>query len=265
MKSFGLAARRVKNDRQAKGRAVREMPAGSGCTDAVSWHNEIAGSFDVRYRGSGMFRERLSVWDEILRLRLSAHSTVLDLGCGSGIFATLAAKRAARVVAIDGSEQMLNLARESARRQALSNIRFVQGRLEEFAPIVSEPVDLIVCSSVFEYLSDPGSFLQACRDCLKPSGILLISVPDGGNWYRRVEREVFKLSGFPRYYQFVNLVEEEAAMSSRLRSAGFDVSEVRNFSAPPFAGVVRPFVAEARSGTLNLFVAQKTMDGEPAK
>lgn len=241
-----------------------EASARSGHFDAVSWHNEIAGSFDCRYQGSKMFRERLSIWDEVLRNRLSAHSSVLDLGCGSGIFATLAAKRAASVVAIDGSEQMLNLARESALRQKISNIRFIEGRLEDIPSIVPESVDLIVCSSVFEYISDQSVFLKACRDCLNPSGFLLISVPDGGNWYRRVERIIFKMSGRPRYYQFVSVVEEEAVMSSRLRSAGFDVREVRNYSSPPFAAVVRPFVPKSRTGTLNLFVAQKTKDRNPA-
>lgn len=204
-----------------------------------------------------MFRERLSVWDEMLRIRLSPHSLVLDLGCGPGTFATIAAKRAASVVAIDGSEEMLKLARESAHQQGISNIRFVQGRLEEFPSIVSEPVDLIICSSVFEYLTDPTSFLKSCRNCLKHSGILLISVPDAGNWYRRLERILFKTAGWPRYYEFVNIVEKEADMSSRLRSAGFGVKEVRNYAAPPFAALFRWFVPETRSGTLNLFVAEK--------
>lgn len=225
--------------------------------DAISWHNEIAGDFDSRYQGSAMFRERLSVWDQVLRTRLSAQSSVLDLGCGSGTFATLAAKMAASVVAIDGSAEMLKLARASALQQRLSNIVFVQGRLEEMSSFVSAPVDVIVCSSVFEYLADPTAFLKSCRNSLKPSGILLVSVPEGGNWYRKLEGILYNVAGRPRYYEFVNVVEKEAEMASRLRSAGFDVKEVRNFAAPPFASLFRWFVPASRSGTLNLFVAEK--------
>lgn len=235
------------------------MPLKIEHLDAVAWHNEIANRFDSRYQDSEMFRDRLSVWDEVLRLRLSGLSTVLDLGCGSGILSTLAAARATSVVAVDGSEEMLKLARESVRKHGLSNIRFVQGRLEEMSSLVSSPVDLIVCSSVFEYLADPTSFLKSCRDCLKPSGILLISVPDGGNWYRRLERILYNIVGRPRYYEFVRIVEEEADMSSRLRSAGFDVKEVRNHAAPPFAAVFRWFIPVTRTGTLNLFVAERTL------
>lgn len=224
--------------------------------DAISWHNEIAGEFDSRYQGSAMFRERLSVWEQILRTRLSTQSTVLDLGCGSGTFATLAATMAASVVAIDGSAEMLKLARASADQHGLSNIMFVQARLEEMSSFVSAPVDVIVCSSVFEYLADPSSFLKSCRNCLKPSGILLVSVPDAGNWYRQLERILYKIAGWPRYYEFVRIVEKETDMSWRLRSAGFEVKEVRNYAAPPFASLFRFFVPATRSGTLNLFVAE---------
>lgn len=69
---------------------------------------------------------------------------ILDLGTGSGAIALALAGhwRSATVVAIDRSPEALNLARENARRSALSSVRFLEGSW--FEGLEESPFDLIV-------------------------------------------------------------------------------------------------------------------------
>ncbi|MCL5271250.1 MAG: methyltransferase domain-containing protein [bacterium] len=60
-------------------------------------------------------------------LGLGAGDTVLDMGAGTGNFALRAARRCARVWAVDVSPAMLTRAREKAAAAGLANIEFRQG------------------------------------------------------------------------------------------------------------------------------------------
>jgi 2-polyprenyl-3-methyl-5-hydroxy-6-metoxy-1,4-benzoquinol methylase len=227
--------------------------------DPVTWHNNIALRFAGRYQHSKLFRERLATWKTALESTLFPQAVVLDLGCGSGVFSIIASTMAERVIAIDGSEKMIDLAREDALRNNVTNIQFMIGRLEELPALVTQQVDVIICSSVFEYLPDPNAFLAACAAVLKPSGKILISVPNGRSWYRFLEWVAFKCIGKPRYYRYVKTVESENKMLSRLKLAGFHTGDVRYFGpAPLFSSAFRFFGKARFSDTLTLFIAEKT-------
>jgi ubiquinone/menaquinone biosynthesis C-methylase UbiE len=89
--------------------------------------------------------------------------TVLDVGCGSGIYEVEFAKRGAkRAVGIDFSANMLDLARERVRRAGVNNIcDFI---LADFSKHdLGERFDYSVAMGVFDYLPKPGPFLQKMR------------------------------------------------------------------------------------------------------
>jgi 2-polyprenyl-3-methyl-5-hydroxy-6-metoxy-1,4-benzoquinol methylase len=224
--------------------------------DAVVWHGEIAPVFASRYRRSDMFVERVAVWRAMLAAHVRPKGLVLDLGCGAGIFAVIASRIAEKVIAVDGSKEMLELARREAGEHGVQNIEFVQCRLEVFNRWIAHPADLIICSSVLEYLEDANAFLSACAQALKPAGKLIISTPNGDSLYRKFERALFKLTGRPRYFAYVRSVETTKAMSARLSAAGFEITEARHFgSVPLLSTVLRMIGGEKRSSTLTLFVA----------
>ncbi len=58
--------------------------------------------------------------------------TVLDVGCGCGMYTIRLAKEARHVTAVDISEQMLHILRHDAESHGLSNIRYVLSGWEEF-------------------------------------------------------------------------------------------------------------------------------------
>ena len=83
----------------------------------------------------------------ILLARLTVRTrvrTVLDLGCGGGVQALLAARHADRVVGVDLNPRAVAFARFNARLNGVTNAEFRPGDL--FDPVRGERFDLLVCN-----------------------------------------------------------------------------------------------------------------------
>lgn len=94
-----------------------------------------------------------------------------DLGCGTGRLAALVAPFVGRVVAVDGSANMLAAARE--RLAGRENVEFREGDLEAL-PVEPETLDVAVLSLVLHYAADPLRVLLEARRVLRPGGRLLL-------------------------------------------------------------------------------------------
>lgn len=131
-------------------------------------------------------------WDEI------AGRTVIDFGCGTGDEAIELAQRGARrVVGIDIREDLLDRARESARRAGVHD-RCV------FATHTDEPGDLIVTVDTFEHFADPAAILSSMRSRLAPGGKVVIAF--GPPWLHPLGGHLFSV--FP----WAHLVFTERAL-----------------------------------------------------
>jgi 2-polyprenyl-3-methyl-5-hydroxy-6-metoxy-1,4-benzoquinol methylase len=96
--------------------------------------------------------------------------TVLDIGCGTGEFSRLVAKRCEMVVAIDLSPNMIEVAKQRSKK--FSNINFqVVDVLQWSAPI--EQYDVIVSVATLHHLP-VETLLPTLKAALKPGGKLLI-------------------------------------------------------------------------------------------
>src|SRR5262245_39419269 len=91
---------------------------------------------------------------------LLAHLTVrravpraLDLGCGGGVQALLAARHAESVVGVDLNPRALTFARFNARLNGVRNVEWREGDL--FAPVAGERFDLVVSNP--PYVVSPES------------------------------------------------------------------------------------------------------------
>jgi ubiquinone/menaquinone biosynthesis C-methylase UbiE len=104
---------------------------------------------------------------------------VLDLGCGTGNAATLAASRGATVTGVDPAPRLLGLARERAANDSL-NIQYVSGRAEEL-PITDNSFDVVVSVFALIFASDPHIALSELRRVLISGGEVAMStwLPEG--------------------------------------------------------------------------------------
>jgi ubiquinone/menaquinone biosynthesis C-methylase UbiE len=106
-------------------------------------------------------------------LRLLPPMTVADLGAGDGNFSLLLATRAERVIAVDSSEKMLEVAREQAARNGIENVGFLQGDMEEL-PIDSGSVELAFFSQSLHHALHPARALAEAHRILKPGGRVVV-------------------------------------------------------------------------------------------
>lgn len=94
---------------------------------------------------------------------------VLDVGCGCGMYTIRLAQAAARVTALDISEEMLNILKQDAEAEGLGNLEYVNSDWLEFeAP---GPYDLLFCSMT-PALSSPEGRLKALN--LAREGLVFI-------------------------------------------------------------------------------------------
>lgn len=199
---------------------------------AISWHDSIAPSFRDGYERSPGFRERLRTWSGLIARYARPGDRVMDAGCGAGTLSFEAARIAAHVDGIDGSERMIQLARETAAARGVANVSFEVALFETLSDRAGR-YDLVLCSSVLEYLPDLAAELARLAAVLRSDGRMIVSLPNARSRYRRIERLAYRFIGRPRYYRHVRHVPSAAEVRALLREIGFGVLDTVYYADPP--------------------------------
>lgn len=181
-------------------RFYRADPAALAPALAELWalvRREAAGTADARRDGErvrqvlaarrprgGYFAGAAGQWDalrgelfggraELLPLLglLPADAVVGDLGCGTGHFALAASPFAGRVIGVDGTPEMLAVAR--TRLAGIRNVELREGPLESL-PVKAGELDLAVLALVLGYVEEPRAVIAEAARALRPGGRLLV-------------------------------------------------------------------------------------------
>jgi ubiquinone/menaquinone biosynthesis C-methylase UbiE len=106
---------------------------------------------------------------------------VMDVGCGTGFMSLMAQRAGYRVIGVDQSERMLEVARSKS-HEGEPAVTYVRGDADAL-PAADDSVDAVIERHVLWTMADPTATLREWRRPLRPGGVLLLIE---GDW-RRLE------------------------------------------------------------------------------
>ena len=188
---------------------------------------------------------------------LDAHTSLLDVGAGSGKFLRyLAAERSCRATGIEPASALHGA-------YDLGRLGVVPATLPDFAAGYSGPgFDVVTVLDVIEHVQEPVPFARALAAVTKPSGVVFVSTPDRGSLLARamgrrwhhVNRYHFSLFDEPTLGRLADGAGFETLESSH-RGKRFTLGYVRDYFRQFILAAPRrtsPSRADARVMTLNL-------------
>ncbi len=108
---------------------------------------------------------------------LKEGEVVLDLGAGGGIDCFLAANAVGKtgsVIGVDMTPEMIEKARENARKSGHENVEFRLGEIEHL-PVADNSVDAVISNCVINLSPDKGQVFKEAYRTLKPGGKVMVS------------------------------------------------------------------------------------------
>jgi glycosyltransferase involved in cell wall biosynthesis/2-polyprenyl-3-methyl-5-hydroxy-6-metoxy-1,4-benzoquinol methylase len=192
---------------------------------AIDFHSAIALDFKSNFQKSEQFTQRFQVWTSLFEKYIKPKMSVLDAGCGAGVFSHYLAKKGCEVVGIDGAENMIRLCNKVEESNNLDLVFY-----QEILPFKNVEKygskDVIICSSVLEYIDNYEKIIAQFAQILNNQGFLIVSMPNRESWYRQIEKYIFRFTGKPNYYKYSKHLINENEFSDALKKHGFERKEV---------------------------------------
>ena len=208
-------------------------------SQAVEHFESQASTYEAHAEGRPEFEERFQLWGAAIDAVMpagGAGATAMDLGCGPGHLTHQLATRGFRTISVDGSEAMLARTRGRLEQHGIVDPDLRRETLPLSPKLVQElagQAQLIVMSSVIEYIEDDAEMLRQCAHLLAPGGHLLASFPNRRSVYWRVQRALKGTALFARSASRHQRHQYHPDMvRSMARDAGLELRDIALFALP---------------------------------
>lgn len=165
---------------------------------------------------------------------LAPSQTVVEIGCGVGRLTRVLAARCARVLAVDVSERMIEIAREC--NAGLDNVSWLVGDGTSLAEVEGERADACVSHVVFQHLPDPAITLGYVREMgrvLRPGGWAAFQVSNDPGLHRpragaahRVAALLGRAPGGQRAPEWLGSAVEVEELRSAAEDGGMELERI---------------------------------------
>lgn len=230
---------------------------------ATTFFTEDTERFAANYARKPSFNDRLSLFQAAVQRSAPAPAKVLDFGCGPGVIALAVSRLGYDVLGTDGSAGMVGRANAVAAAAGLGRLRFelVDATSTHFP---DQSFDVIICSSVLEYLPQDMAVLGRLVDSLKMGGSLLVSVPNAWSLIGIAERSLrwlrrFRRVGMGRHFDYSLRHYSCARFAAGLSALGLDVQRRTSFEFPWWGHAGVRLSRHRMLGAMVLFEARRTV------
>jgi len=190
-----------------------ELERGHGqvCEDTQAHYDRLAPVYDQNWAYSPKFLEWMSGCI-LARLRVKSDDRVLDVGCGTGLYACPLAERTGSVVCVDPSARMLEQIPDDPR---LTAVQASAENLVVGTPLL--PVDrfeAILVKEAIHHVSDRSAVINGLARLLAPGGrLLVVMLPT------RIDYPLFQKA----HERFTELQPDPEAITTAMADAGLAV------------------------------------------
>jgi 2-polyprenyl-6-hydroxyphenyl methylase/3-demethylubiquinone-9 3-methyltransferase len=235
---------------RAQRRSRKEAPASRSSVDvrevekfsalAGAWWDP-GGSFAPLHKLNPLrlaFVRRLSARHfgrDALILRPFGGLSLVDVGCGGGLFAEPLARQGFDVLGIDASGE--NIAAASAHaRETKASLAYRFARAEDLAQ-ERQSFDAVVAMEILEHVTDRDDFLETCAGLVKPGGLLVLATIN--RTFKSLALAKFGaeyvLRWLPPGTHDWNRFATPQELSKTIESAGLSVLEIQGVSFDPLS------------------------------
>jgi ubiquinone/menaquinone biosynthesis C-methylase UbiE len=155
--------------------------------------------------------------------KLESGEHVLDVACGTGMIARLAAERVGptgKVAGLDVNAAMLDIARSL--RTAIP-VKWYETSAES-VPLPDESFDVVICGLGLQFFDDKSAAVREMRRVLKPGGRVYISTPMPNDFFNVLDRAIARhvSEEASAFVHAVFSVDDPGEMRDILAAGGFD-------------------------------------------
>lgn len=146
----------------------------------------VAGSgafYDALQKHGWYYASERPEYGEALRL-VGPGDRLLEIGCGRGVFGQRVRSR---------SYLGIELSDDARRAAAASGLAVVGDRLEDYAAAHPGEHDVVASFQVLEHVPAPRRFLEDAVHCLRPGGLLVLSVPNEDSYLRFAQNQLLNM------------------------------------------------------------------------
>jgi len=165
---------------------IYKIPS-SGSKPLVDYYDQTFTGLDYFHQEEAAVRALQKVRDHIANTLDATSLSLLDIGCGTGIFLKLAQQAGFDVTGLELNSTLANKVREKTKAEVIVG-DFMSAGLD------GRLFDVITLLDLIEHLPNPLSALKRCHKLLKPGGYIVVYTPNHSSLIVRFADVLYRIS-----------------------------------------------------------------------